>query len=74
VKVWAKVKRDEPIHHFPSAGPPHQHTWISALRGQGKVTAPVELGHSSLLPSHMANLAYRRGAKLHWNPTTQKLS
>ena len=74
VKVWAKGKRDKPIHEFPSAGPSHQRTWINALRGQGKVTAPVELGHSSLLPPHMANLAYRRGTMVTWNPATHKLS
>ena len=35
--------------------------------------APVELGFKSLLPSHMANLAYRAGRKIVWDAKAQKV-
>lgn len=74
VKVWADGSRDQPQFHFPPAGVAHQHNWIDCLRSGARPNAPVELGVSSLLPSHLANLAYRLGKKVAWDPATRTAS
>ena len=74
VKVWQEGKRDKPIHHLPPELVTHQHNWIDCIRTGKRPNAPVQLGFSSLLPSHMANIAYRRGTKVAWDPVAKKLS
>lgn len=74
IKVWGNDSRDKPLHHWPAAGGEHQLNWIDCLRSGKKPNAPVQLGVSSLLPSHMANLAYRSGKKITWDPETKTAS
>ncbi len=74
IYVWAEGDRKKPIHEFPPEGVKHQHNWIDCIRTGKTPNAPVELGFSSLLPSHLANLAYRRGTKLTWDPVAKKVS
>ncbi len=73
VYIWEEGKRDKPIMEFPAENASHQHNWLACIRTGDKPNAPVELGHSSLLPSHMANLAYRNGKKVIWDAATQKV-
>lgn len=72
IKIWEEGNRDKPLQRWPRKGVAHQHNWIDAIRSGERPNAPVELGHSSLLPSHLANLAYRKGTKVRWDPATQK--
>jgi len=59
------------IAEFAPEGPVHQHNWIECIRTGKTPNAPVELGLSSLVPSLIANLAYRKGTKVTWDPETQ---
>jgi len=61
------------IAEFKPQNDSHEGNWLRAIRGIEKVHAPVELGFQSLLPSLLANLAYRSGRKLTWDPTRQKV-
>jgi len=72
IKVWAEGDRSRPLEHWPDEGVAHQHNWIDAMRGQARLNAPVQLGVSSLLPSHLANLAYRSGRRITWDPAAKK--
>lgn len=74
VKVWAEGDRSKPLEHWPSEGVAHQHNWIECIRTGKRPNAPVDLGVSSLLPSHMSNLAYRTGKRITWDPATRKAS
>jgi predicted dehydrogenase len=74
IKVWAEGQHDKPVEHWEPKPTPHQHNWISCIRSGEKTNAPVELGVSSLLPSHMSNLAYRTGKRITWDPQTRKAS
>ena len=74
IKVWADGSRDKPQVHIPAQGVEHQHNWIDCLRSGAKPNAPVQLGVSSLLPSHLANMAYRKGKKITWDPATKTAS
>lgn len=72
IKVWAEGDRSKPAEHWPNTFKQHQHNWIECIRSGEKPNAPVELGVSSLLPSHMSNLAYRSGKRITWDPATRK--
>jgi predicted dehydrogenase len=62
----------EPIHYLPDPGCPHQKNWIDAIRTGVPVNAPVELGFSSLLPSLLANIAYREKRRVEWDDQAKK--
>ncbi len=63
----------EKIAEYPPENGSHEANWINAIRGREKLNAPVELGFQSLLPSLLANEAYRVGRKLAWDPENQKV-
>lgn len=72
-----KVYEGDPgkvIAEFPSELKPfsHQVNWIDCIRSGKKPNAPVELGVSSLLPLHLANMAYRKGTKITWDADAHK--
>ncbi|NLE59472.1 MAG: hypothetical protein GX616_14005, partial [Planctomycetes bacterium] len=73
IRVFAEGQADKPIHEFAKEGPPHQHNWVECMRTGRKPNAPVQLGFSSLLPSHMANIAYRTGQKVAWDSKARKV-
>lgn len=72
IKVWAEGDRSKPLEHWPHQPASHHHNWIDCIRSGKRPNAPVELGVSSLLPSHMANLAYRAGKRITWDPAGRK--
>lgn len=73
IVVIAEHGKREVIARFASENSSHEGNWIRAIRGQEKVNAPVELGFKSLLPCLLANLAYRSGKKLSWDPQAEKV-
>ncbi len=73
VKIYAEGQPDKPIHEFPHEGVSHPRNWVDCMRTGKKPNAPVELGFSSLLPSHMGNIAYRTGQKVAWDPQAKKV-
>ncbi len=73
IRVYAEGKPDKPTHEFPPEGVVHQHNWVECMRTGKKPNAPVELGFSSLLPSHMSNIAYRTGHRVAWDPQARKV-
>ncbi|UCD27955.1 MAG: Gfo/Idh/MocA family oxidoreductase [Planctomycetota bacterium] len=75
ISIWSeeRKKRDKPLHEFPTKIIQHQHNWIDCIRSGKKPNAPIELGFSSLLPSFLANIAYRTGKKVSWDPVAQKV-
>jgi len=72
--IYVISERDrKEIATFKAENGSHEGNWIRAIRGIEKVNAPVELGFKSLLPSLLANLAYRSGRKLGWDPDAKKV-
>lgn len=64
---------DKPMHMFKHEGYDHQKNWIKSIRMGQEPPAPVELGFSSLLPSLMANIAYRKNTKVNWDPQAKRV-
>ncbi len=73
VRVYTEGENQKPTEEWGPEGPAHQHNWIDCVRSGKKPNAPVELGVSSLLPSHLANLAYRKGTKVTWDAAARKV-
>lgn len=72
IVVKAEDGKLSTIAEFKPENDSHEGNWIRAIRGMEKVHAPVELGFNSLLPSLLANLAYRNGKKMGWDADQQK--
>lgn len=47
----------------------HQSNFISAIRGKGKTSSPIDEGHKSVLLCQLGNIAQRTGDTLHCDPT-----
>jgi predicted dehydrogenase len=71
IKVFEEGQKIKPIARFPREGPVHQHNWLECIRTGKTPNAPVDLGLNSLVPSLIANLAYRKGTKVTWDAKTQ---
>lgn len=46
----------------------HFNNFIDSIRGDAKITAPIDEGHKSILLCHLANIAQRTGRTLHCDP------
>jgi predicted dehydrogenase len=71
IKVYEEGQKVKPMARFPREGPVHQHNWLECIRTGKAPNAPIELGLNSLVPSLIANLAYRKGTKVTWDAKTQ---
>jgi predicted dehydrogenase len=47
----------------------HFRNFVDGIRGEAKITAPVDEGHKSVLLCHLANIAQRTGNTLHCDET-----
>jgi len=59
----------EPELTIPAAGwvPEHVQNFIDCVRSRAEPAAPVELGYRSLVPLHLANMAYRERRMIAWD-------
>ncbi len=51
---------------------PHQSNFIECVRTRAAPAADIETGHRSSLPGELANLAFRLGRKLRWDPSKEE--
>ncbi len=47
----------------------HFQNFVNTIRGEAKLTAPVDIGAKSVLLCHLANIAQRTGSVLHCDPS-----
>lgn len=71
--VYSERDDHKLIQEFERDHESHPGNWLRSIRGEAKPHAPAELGFQSLLPSLIANLAYRSGRKLSWDAAAQKV-
>ena len=50
----------------------HKRNWIECIRTRKRPICDVEVGHRSASICHLANISYRLGETLAWNPTTER--
>jgi predicted dehydrogenase len=76
-KAPAKVAERKEIHidlpgNDNKAVEAHMRNWIEAIRGEGKVIAPPEIGQQAAISGHMATLSYRNQKKIVWDDHARK--
>ena len=54
--------------------PQHQRNWLDAIRGNGKLTADIEVGHVSTALCHLGNISQRVGRKLAWDDEAKRFA
>jgi hypothetical protein len=49
-------------------GPAHMKNWIECCKSRKEPNSTIELGHQVISAAHLANMAYRTGKKVHFDP------
>jgi predicted dehydrogenase len=68
VKSDAKNDPNNPVSASGNLDLYHFNNFIRSIKGEAKLTAPIEEGHKSVLLCHLANIAQRTGDTLHCDP------
>jgi hypothetical protein len=51
----------------------HVEDFIECVRSRKKPVADIEIGHRASVVSHLGNIAYRTGRKIHWNAAREQI-
>jgi len=68
VKSDVKADPNNPVSASGDLDLYHLQNFINSIRGEAKLTGPIEEGHKSVLLCHLANIAHRTGTTLHCDP------
>lgn len=68
VKSDVKADPNNPVSASGDNDLYHLTNFIDSIRGEAKLTGPIEEGHKSVLLCHLANIAHRTGETLHCDP------
>lgn len=60
--------QDRPAPPFDVLTMAHLEDFVNCIRTRAEPRAPIEAGHYAALACHLANIAYRTGHKLYFNP------
>lgn len=52
----------------------HVRNFLDCVKSRQRPCADVEIGHSSIVPCHLGNIAYRTGRTLHWNAESEEIT
>jgi predicted dehydrogenase len=69
IKSDVKADPNNPVSASGNLDLYHFDNFVKTIRGESKLTAPVNEGHKSVLLCHLANIAQRTGTTLHCDPT-----
>ena len=51
----------------------HRRDFLDCVKTRARTIAPIEIGHHSAIPAHLANIATTLGRKIRWNPATETI-
>lgn len=51
----------------------HVRNFVDCLKTRAKPAGDVEQGHLSIIPSHLANIAFRLGRRVRWDPEKEEI-
>ena len=68
VKSDVKADPNNPVSASGNLDLYHFDNFIKSIRGEAKLTSPINEGHKSVLLCHLANIAQRTGKTLHCDP------
>lgn len=47
--------------------------FLDAVKSRQRPFADVEVGHTSIVPCHLGNIAYRTGRTIHWDAQKEEV-
>ncbi|RJP33502.1 MAG: gfo/Idh/MocA family oxidoreductase [Candidatus Omnitrophota bacterium] len=53
-------------------GTAHMQNFLDCIRSRKQPNSPVEMGHRVLIGAHLANISYRAGKRVGWDPIHEK--
>lgn len=68
VKSDVKADPNNPVSASGNLDLYHFENFVKGIRGEAKITSPIDEGHKSVLLCHLANIAQRTGRTLHCDP------
>ncbi|MFP4056346.1 MAG: Gfo/Idh/MocA family protein [Candidatus Brocadiia bacterium] len=51
----------------------HRRNFLHCVRTRQEPVTPIEVGHRSLIPAHLGNIAMRLGRRLRWDPEAERV-
>jgi predicted dehydrogenase len=51
----------------------HRRDFLDSVRARSRPLTPVEIGHGSIIPAHLANIAMRLGRAVRWDPARERI-
>ncbi|HEY0678952.1 MAG TPA: Gfo/Idh/MocA family oxidoreductase [Chitinophagaceae bacterium] len=69
IKSNVKADPNNPVSASGNLDMYHFNNFVQAIRGETKLTAPIDDGHKSVLLCHLANIAQRTGRTLNCDPS-----
>lgn len=73
-RVFPEGDRMKPIEHGGSPQhPPHVRNWLDCIKSRQQPNAPIDWGHLSNIPLHLANIAFRVGRLVRWDAKQERI-
>ena len=73
LKIFDERNKEVPIQGEPPRLRGHFENFVDAIRGEGKLTAEIEVGHLSASLCHLGNVATRVGRTLQFDPSREQV-
>jgi predicted dehydrogenase len=54
-------------------GPAHMRNWLECCKTRMQPNSTIELGHRVITAAHLANMSFRSGKKILWDPVAEKV-
>jgi len=51
----------------------HRRDFLDCVRTRGQPMTPIEIGHNSIIPAHLGNIAMLLGRPIRWDPRTEQI-
>jgi hypothetical protein len=51
----------------------HVQNFLDCIKTRKKPAADVEIGHTSIIPCHLANISYKTGDRIQWDAEREQI-
>lgn len=74
-EVYTPQNATEPVERWdsPYEGGMHVANFLECLKTRNEPNSPVEAGHKVITAAHLANLSYRTGRRVDWDPKAEEM-
>ncbi len=74
-RVYASQGAQEPVERWdrPYEGGDHVANFIECVKSRKEPNSPVEVGHQIITSAHLANISYRTGKRVQWDPKSEEM-